>query len=76
MEHLLGIDSRNPAAKHRILEMWVDYGFEPPDTPMMAVHRGRIDLLETHLVRDPDLFTRTFDESAIYALAPACVCEP
>jgi hypothetical protein len=76
MEHLLGTDSRNPTAKHGILEMWVDHGFEPPDTPMMAVYRGRIDLLETHLARDPDLFTRTFDKSAIYPLAPACAREP
>jgi hypothetical protein len=32
MEHLLGTDSRNPPAKHRILEMYVEHGFEPPDT--------------------------------------------
>jgi hypothetical protein len=53
MEHLLGTDSRNPAAKHRILEMYVEHGFEPPDTPVMALHRGRVDLLESHLARDP-----------------------
>ena len=76
MEHLLGTDSRNPAAKHRIVEMWVDHGFEPPDTPLMALHRGRIDLLGTHLARDPDLFTRTFGKSDIYPLAPACAREP
>ena len=72
MEHLLGTDSRNPPAKHRILEMYVEHGFEPPDTPVMALHRGRIDLLEAHLTRDPDLLTRTFDIAAIYPLAPAC----
>src|SRR5215813_13791951 len=49
MEHLLGTDARNPPAKHRILEMYVEHGFEPPDTPVMALHRGRIDLLEAHL---------------------------
>jgi hypothetical protein len=76
MEHLLGTDSRNPAAKHRIVEMWVDHGFEPPDTPVMALHRGRIDLLESHLAQDPDLLTRTFDKSDIYPLAPACAREP
>src|SRR5262245_40590715 len=27
MEHLLGTDSRNPSAKHRILEMYVENGF-------------------------------------------------
>ena len=46
MEHLLGTDSRRPADKHRILEMYVEHGFEPPDTPVMALHRGRIDLLD------------------------------
>jgi hypothetical protein len=76
MEHLLGTDSRNPAAKHRILEMWIEHGFEPPDTPVMALHRGRIDLLEAHLASDPDLLTRTFEKTDIYPLAPACTREP
>jgi hypothetical protein len=76
MEHLLGTDSRNPPAKHRILEMYVEHGFEPPDTPVMALHRGRIDLLEAHLAGDPDLLTRTFDKAEIYPLAPACFREP
>ena len=76
MEHLLGTDSRNPPAKHRILDMYVEHGFEPPNTPVMALHRGRIDLLEAHLARDPDLLTRTFDIADIYPLAPACSPEP
>jgi len=76
MEHLLGTDSRNPSAKHRILEMWVEHGFDPPDTPVMALHRGRIDLLESHLARDPDLLTRTFDIRDVYVQAPACSAEP
>jgi hypothetical protein len=76
MEHLLGTDSRNPPAKHRILEMYVEHGFDPPDTPVMALHRGRIDLLEAHLARDPDLLTRTFDMTEIYPLAPACSRDP
>jgi hypothetical protein len=76
MEHLLGTDSRNPHAKHRILEMYVEHGFEPPDTPVMALHRGRIDLLEAHLARDPDLLRRTFDIAEVFPLAPACCREP
>ena len=76
MEHLLGTDSRNPAAKHRILEMYVEHGLELPDTPVMALHRGRVDLLEAHLVRDPDLLTRTFDIVDVYTMAPACSREP
>jgi hypothetical protein len=76
MEHLLGTDSRNPIAKHRILEMYVEHGFEPPDTPVMALHRGRTDLLEAHLARNPDLLTRTFDIADVFPLAPACAREP
>jgi hypothetical protein len=72
MEHLLGTDSRRPTDKHRILEMYVEHGFEPPDTAAMALHRGRIDLLEQHLARDPNLLTRTFDIGDIFPLAPAC----
>jgi hypothetical protein len=75
MEHLLGTDSRNPHAKHRILEMYFEHGFEPPDTPAMALHRGRIDLLEAHLARDPALLSRTFDIKEIFPLAPACARE-
>jgi len=76
MEHLLGTDSRNPPAKHRILEMYVEHGFEPADTPVMALHRGRVDLLEAHLARDPELLTRTFDIADIFPHAPACAREP
>jgi hypothetical protein len=76
MEHLLGTDSRRPADKHRILEMYTEHGFEPPDTPVMALHRGRIDLLNMHLARDPDLLTRTFDITDIFPLAPACAQDP
>jgi hypothetical protein len=76
MEHLLGTDSRRPRDKHRILEMYVEHGFEPPDTPVMALHRGRIDLLEAHLARDPDLLTRTFDIADVYPFAPACAGQP
>jgi hypothetical protein len=75
MEHLLGTDSRNPPAKHRILEMYVEHGFAPPDTPVMALHRGRIDLLEEHLARDPDLLTRTFDIADVFPHAPACAAD-
>ncbi|WKW13532.1 ankyrin repeat domain-containing protein [Pseudogemmatithrix spongiicola] len=76
VEHLLGTDSRDPLAKHRILELWIQHGFDPPDSPIMALHRGRVDLLEAHLSRDPALVTRTFDKSDIFPLAPACGREP
>jgi hypothetical protein len=63
---VLESDSRNPQAKHEILEMYVQHGLELPDTPVMALHRGRIDLLEEHLRRDPELLSRTFAHEEIY----------
>jgi ankyrin repeat protein len=58
--------SRNPNGKHQCLELFAERGIDVPDTPPMAVHRGRIDLLEGHLRRDPDLLTRTFSHREIY----------
>ena len=66
VDTVLGTDSRRPSAKHRILELYVEYGFKLPDTPTMALHRGRIDLLDEHLKRDPDLLRRTFTHDEIY----------
>ena len=63
---VLETDSRKPAAKHEILGLYVQHGLELPDTPTMALHRGRIDLLEQHLNRDPDLLHRTFTHEEIY----------
>jgi hypothetical protein len=63
---VLETDSRKPSAKHAILEMYVQYGLALPDTPTMALHRGRIDLLEDHLRRDPRLLERTFTHEEIY----------
>ncbi len=34
---------RKPSDKHAILDMYAAHGVEFPDTPTMAVHRGRID---------------------------------
>jgi hypothetical protein len=63
---VLETDSRNPEAKHRILELYEEHGLEYPDTPVMALHRGRIDLLEKHLGLDPALLGRTFTHEEIY----------
>jgi hypothetical protein len=41
---VLETDSRKPAAKHQILELYVQHGLTLPDTPVMALHRGRHDL--------------------------------
>ena len=69
---LLESDSRHPADKHAILEMYVAHGLVLPDTPPMAVHRGRIDLLEEHLRRDPKLLSRTFAHEEIYPPELGC----
>jgi hypothetical protein len=63
---VLQTDGRNPSAKHQILEMYVQHGLDLPDTPVMALHRGRIDLIEEHLRRDPGLLRRTFTHQEIY----------
>ena len=68
----LKTDSRNPTAKHEILEMYVQNGLKLPDTPTMAVHRGRIDLREGHLRRDLGILTRTFNIDEIYPPELGC----
>lgn len=69
---VLESDSRKPEDKHAILEMYVAHGLELPDTPVMALHRGRIDLLEEHIVRDPSLLNRTFTHEEIYPPEMGC----
>jgi len=69
---LLQTYGRNPDGKHRCLEILASHRIELPDTPPMAVHRGRIDLLERHLARDPGLLSRTFEHEEIYPPALGC----
>ena len=69
---VLQTDSRNPQAKHAILELYARHGLEFPDTPIMALHRGRIDLLERHLERDPGLLSRRFSHREIYPSEMGC----
>lgn len=69
---VLETDSRIPSAKHQILEIYVQHGLVLPDTAPMAVHRGRIDLLEEHLRRDPHLFERTIAYEEIYPPELGC----
>jgi ankyrin repeat protein len=57
---------RNARGKNACLEVFADAGFDLPDTPAMAFHRGRIDLLEAHLDRDPSLLEHRFQESEIF----------
>lgn len=67
---------RNPEGKHRCLELFADHGIDLPDTPAMAIHRGRIDLLAEHLRRDPDLLARTFSHQEIYPPELGCHADP
>ena len=69
---VLETDGRHPEAKHAILEMYAQHGLSFPDTPVMALHRGRIDLLEEHLAQDASLLTRTFTHREIYPLSMGC----
>ena len=69
---LLQTYCRSPESKHRCLHLVAERGIELPDTPVMAVHRGRIDLLVAHLARDPQLLSRTFSHEDIYPPAVGC----
>ncbi|PYP87450.1 MAG: hypothetical protein DMG65_16865 [Candidatus Angelobacter sp. Gp1-AA117] len=69
---VLETDSRKPTEKHQILEMYVQHGLELPDTPTIALHRGRIDLLEKHLRRNPNLLRQTFTYEEIYPPELGC----
>lgn len=63
---------RNPEGKHRCLELFADHGIVLPDTPPMAVHRSRLDLLQAHLEKDPSLLSRTFSHREIYPPELGC----
>jgi hypothetical protein len=69
---VLETDSRNRMAKRRILELYAEYGFQYPDTPIMALHRGRIGLLEEHLRREPELLRKTFAFDEIFPPELGC----
>ena len=66
LEMLICTYSRNAKGKNACLEVFADAGFDLPDTPAMAFHRGRIDLLEAHLDRDPSLLEHRFPEREIF----------
>ncbi len=69
---LLETYCRDPEGKHRCLELFAEHGIDLPDTPPMALHRGRLDLLADPLRRDPDLLERTFSHQEIYPPELGC----
>ncbi len=73
---LLQTYSRAPESKHRCLEIAGSHGIAFPDTPPMAMHRGRIDLLEAYLQRDSGMLNRTFSHEEIYPPELACHADP
>jgi len=72
---VLETDSRNRNNKHRILALYAEHGYRFPDTPAMAVHRGRIDLLEACLRKDPGLLTRQFAYEEMFPPSLGCHAE-
>jgi len=69
---LLQTYCRGPEGKHRCLDLMIERGIVLPNTPPMAMHCGRIDLLEAHLRRDPKLLNRTFSLEEIYPPELGC----
>jgi hypothetical protein len=49
-----------------------EQGYDFPDTPMMAFHRGQVDRLKEHLQRDPRLIERRFSLREIYPPELGC----
>lgn len=76
VEAAIGSDSRNPEAKRRILQLYAEHGYEYRDTPVMAFHRGRFDLLEAHLQRDPGIMHRRFPIEEIFPPEVGCEHTP
>ena len=63
---------RLPAGKHAVLEIFGRQGYEFPDTPMMASHRGDVARLKDFLRRDPRLIERRFSLLEIYPPELGC----
>jgi ankyrin repeat protein len=66
IEMLTCIYSRGAKAKNACFEIVGAAGFALADTPMMALHRGRLDLLQEHLDRDPSLLERRYTHGEIF----------
>ena len=69
---VLGTYGRRPEGKHAILDSFARHGYDLPDTPIMAFHRGSIADLEAHLHRDPALLARRFTLREIYPPELGC----
>ncbi len=65
---LISTYSRGPQGKYRCLALLEKAGVHYDDTSMLAFHRGRHDVLKSHLKRDPRLTHRRWKEGEIYPL--------
>lgn len=63
---VLGGYGRNRARKHACIDVLLEAGVACPDTPIMALHRGRIDDLVRHLELDPTLLNRRLSLEELY----------
>lgn len=63
---------RYPNGKHEILRVFAEQGYQLPDTPMMAFHRGDVDRLGHFLRKDRTLLERRFDYREIYPPSLGC----
>jgi len=63
---------RHPAGKHAILQRFRARGYQWADTPLMAFHSGDLDLLKTHLQRNPQLIHQRFGYRDIYPPELGC----
>lgn len=69
---VLSTYGRHPAGKHAILASMARHGYDLPDTPIMAFHRGDVAALQRHLQRDPSLLSRRFTLREIYPPELGC----
>jgi hypothetical protein len=72
VESILQSPIRDTSAKHAMLELYVENGLDLPDSPTMALHRGRIDLLERLAADDATIVNRTFSHREIYPDTLGC----
>jgi hypothetical protein len=69
---VLGTYGRDPSRKRACLDILSRAGFDLPDTPIMAFHRGQLDRLQAHAARDPGLIHRRFAYREIYPTELGC----
>src|SRR5207245_1748251 len=69
---VLGTYARRPAGKHAVLDIFARRGYELPETPMMAFHRGQVERLKDYLRRDAGFIERRFSYLEIYPPELGC----